>query len=64
MMRETAMRTLACGPLSAAVLAWWGASEAVADPRGVWLTDSGKSHVRLDACGDDRRRPCGEIVWL
>ena len=63
-MRKTVVRTLACAALVAAVPAWWGAGEAIADPRGVWLTDSGKSHVRLDACEDDRRRLCGEIVWL
>ena len=34
---------------------------ANADPKGMWLTDGGKSHVKIDACGD---KLCGEIVWL
>ena len=34
---------------------------ANADPKGKWLTDGGKSHVKIDACGD---KLCGEIVWL
>ena len=28
---------------------------------GLWATDGGKSHVRIEACGD---KLCGHIVWL
>ena len=34
---------------------------ALADPRGVWLTPGGKSHVEIAPCGS---RLCGRIVWL
>ena len=44
----------------AAVLALVSAS-ALADPRGVWLTPGGKSHVEIAPCGD---KLCGRIVWL
>ena len=37
------------------------AGNGYADPKGMWLTDSGKSHVKIEACGD---KLCGEIVWL
>ena len=32
-----------------------------ADPRGVWLTPGGNSHVEIAPCGD---KLCGRIVWL
>ena len=35
---------------------------ALADPLGTWLTESGKSHVTIAPCGEDKL--CGEIVWL
>jgi uncharacterized protein (DUF2147 family) len=32
-----------------------------ADPVGTWLTEAGKSHVRISRCGETL---CGKIVWL
>ena len=29
--------------------------------KGVWRTEGGKSHVKIDDCGD---KLCGKIVWL
>ena len=46
--------------LAAAVLLAAGAAHA--DPRGVWLTEGGKSHVEVYDCGGGRL--CGRIVWL
>jgi uncharacterized protein (DUF2147 family) len=34
---------------------------AAADPNGTWLTEGGKSHVRIANCGG---AICGRIVWL
>jgi uncharacterized protein (DUF2147 family) len=34
---------------------------AAADPNGTWLTEGGKSHVRIAHCGS---AICGRIVWL
>ncbi len=34
---------------------------ALADPRGVWRTPGGKSHVEIAPCDD---KLCGRIVWL
>lgn len=34
---------------------------AHADPVGTWLTDSGKSRVKIETCGSGL---CGRIVWL
>ena len=34
---------------------------ACADPVGTWLTEGGRSHVRIAACGGAL---CGTIVWL
>ncbi len=46
-----------------ALLAWLtlpGAAFA-ADPTGTWLTEGGKSRVKIVRCGDAL---CGTIVWL
>lgn len=32
-----------------------------ANPQGTWLTEGGKSHVKIELCGD---KLCGAIVWL
>lgn len=37
------------------------APAVAADPTGMWLTEAGKSHVRLAKCGE---RLCATIVWL
>ena len=37
------------------------AADPGADPRGVWLTPGGNSHVEIAPCGD---KLCGRIVWL
>jgi len=34
---------------------------ALADPAGTWVTEGGKSHVRVVHCGGNL---CGTIVWL
>lgn len=44
---------LACGGSALA--------DSGADPRGVWLTPGGNSHVEIAPCGD---KLCGRIVWL
>ncbi len=36
-------------------------SPARADAIGVWSTDEGKSHVKIEPCGD---KLCGKIIWL
>lgn len=36
-------------------------ADSGADPRGVWLTPGGNSHVEIAPCGD---KLCGRIVWL
>ena len=53
-----------CGGLAAALLVAGFAGGALADPIGVWLSGSGKSHVRIAPCDDDDDKLCGEIVWL
>ena len=47
--------------LLAAALAAGLAGPALADPKGIWLTPGGKSHVEIAPCGD---KLCGRIVWL
>ncbi|USG59472.1 DUF2147 domain-containing protein [Sneathiella marina] len=37
------------------------ASKAYADVTGTWSTVEGKSHVKIEPCGD---KFCGKIVWL
>ncbi len=37
------------------------AGGAYADVENIWLTEGGKSHVKIEPCGE---RLCGEIVWL
>ena len=32
-----------------------------ADPRGVWLTKDGNSHIEIRSCG---KKLCGKIVWI
>lgn len=56
------MRTILCAAILAAGLAVAG--EATADPRGLWLTEGGKSHVRLYDCKRNPERLCGVIVWM
>ena len=34
---------------------------ALADVTGVWSTVEGKSHVKIEPCGD---KFCGKIIWL
>jgi len=56
------MRILLCAAIVAAGLA--GVGEALADPRGIWETEGGKSHVRLADCENKPKRLCGTIVWM
>ncbi len=53
-----------CGALAAALIVAGLTGSALADPKGVWLSGSGKSHVKLAPCSDDADKLCGEIVWL
>ena len=55
------MRYLICAAIIAAGLG--AAGEAFADPRGLWLTEGGKSRVRLHDCEHNTKRLCGVIVW-
>jgi len=54
-MKKGVIAFLSAGFLFAATAAH--ASEVV----GVWETVEGKSHVKIDKCGD---KFCGEIIWL
>ena len=56
------MRTLLCAAVVAPGLA--GAGDALADPRGIWETEGGTSHVRLADCGNEPKRHCGTIIWM
>ena len=58
------MRIGICGALAAALIVVGLTASAHADPRGVWLTGSGKSHVKLAPCAKNKKKLCGEIVWL
>ncbi len=40
---------------------WAGPAAAGAHVKGLWATEGGKSHVRIEACDG---RLCGSIVWL
>ena len=53
-----------CGVLIATLMVAGFAGGALADPKGVWLSGSGKSHVKIHPCDDDNEKLCGEIVWL
>src|SRR5207244_5790093 len=44
-----------------AVAAMLADAAAAADPLGTWLTEGGKSRVRLVNCGG---AVCGSIIWL
>lgn len=44
-----------------ACIAVWAGDSRADSVKGTWLTEGGKSHVRIDDCGD---KLCGEIVWL
>jgi uncharacterized protein (DUF2147 family) len=56
------MKTMRSLGLSAALLCFGLASPAsAADPAGTWLTEGGKSRVRIAKCGE---AICGNIVWL
>ena len=57
-------RTVAYGTGIAALLASGFIDAAVADPRGLWLTEGGKSHVELGPCEHNEKWLCGRIVWL
>jgi uncharacterized protein (DUF2147 family) len=47
---------------AAIVIALFGLTQtASADPKGTWLTENGRSRVKIDDCGGAL---CGTIVWL
>jgi uncharacterized protein (DUF2147 family) len=37
-------------------------SQALADPRGTWLTAEGDAHIRVASCG--AHTYCGSVAWL
>jgi uncharacterized protein (DUF2147 family) len=55
--------TLLGGALALGVLGMVAAAPAsfAADPTGTWVTENGRSHVRVFNCGGAL---CGSIVWL
>src|SRR5437764_1455722 len=55
----TAARVTALALLLAGLFA--PASASAADPKGTWLTENGRSRVRIADCG---AALCGTIVWL
>ena len=55
------MGTLICCAAGGALPAV-ACGEALADPRGLWETEGGKSHVRLAACEDNKRQLCGTTL--
>jgi len=58
------LRTLALAGAALVVLAGGALAQATtsaATPLGRWLTEGGKSHVQIYACG---AQLCGRIVWL
>lgn len=56
------MRAVLCAAVVAAELV--GVGDALADPRGIWETEGGKSHVRLADCENKPEQLCGTIVWM
>jgi uncharacterized protein (DUF2147 family) len=54
----TAARTIV---MISAVIGWLGVDPASADPVGTWLTEGGRSRVRVGPCGSAL---CGTVVWL
>lgn len=53
------MNFLRAAVMASAVLAL--TAPALADPTGTWLTESGRSRIRIADCGGAL---CGTIVWL
>lgn len=51
-------------PLAGCLILAGIADETAADPRGIWLTERGKSHVHLAPCSSNVKRLCGKIAWL
>lgn len=47
--------------LSLLVAVFFTAATARAEVTGVWSTVEGKSHVKIEPCGD---KLCGKIIWL
>lgn len=59
-MIRTAVKTKAAAAAAFAVLILAIDTAAAADPRGVWLRQSGSSKIRIEDCGDAL---CGTVVW-
>ena len=57
-------RSVLGGVLVAALIVTGFAGGALANPKGVWLVASGKSHVKIEPCKRNKRELCGHIVWL
>lgn len=55
------MSQIRCLALAAAVAMLTATPGFAADPTGTWLTEGGKSRVRVANCGSAL---CGTIVWL
>ena len=39
----------------------WASAFALADPLGTWMTENGRSRIKIDNCGGAL---CGNLVWL
>jgi len=53
--------TLRAGAIALALFGLCGGGPAFADPLGTWLTENGRSRVKIVDCGGAL---CGTIVWL
>ena len=48
-------------PVGLALAACLAGGARADSAQGVWMTEGGKSHVRIQRCGDEL---CGKIAWL
>ncbi|MGQ0671867.1 MAG: DUF2147 domain-containing protein [Hyphomicrobium sp.] len=60
---QTSRRILSASGIAAAAIGLISATSASAasDPRGVWLTDSGRGAIEIKNCGSGL---CGYVVWV
>ena len=60
-MMKTTRRWIVIVPVGIAIAAYLAGGARADSAQGVWMTEGGKSHVRIQRCGD---KLCGEIAWL
>src|SRR2546425_398156 len=53
--------TLRAGAIALALFGLCDGGQAFADPLGTWLTENGRSRIKIENCGGAL---CGNIVWL